>query len=677
MPEEYFPLDGGVDFVTPANRRTGGLLLDCINYECSIYGGISRIEGFERFDGRDKPSEAANSTDQETRRSAIGVVPGSGDILGIWYFKGKAYAIRNNSGGTAAILHVESGSGWAEVTMSEKLSFDAGTRAFTVGETLTGGTSTATATIGAVIITSGYWGDRLYFDGGKAEFTVGSTVTGGTSSATATILEVVVAYGSWVEQNALGYLVIENIASGPFVDNEDITDAVIGQAVADGGNVNRANAAGYLVLNSVTNGPFQNNEAITDGATGSATADGVNAALTLPAGGRYEFINYNFYGASNLAKMFFVNGVGKAWSFDGTSTVEITTGMTTDTPNHIIAHKGRLWLSFPGGSIQYSSTTDPYSFDPIVGAGEIGLGDDCVGFSIVPGDSLSAYSRNSTHIFQGSPNTSSFVINRQAGNSGAVEWSLQEMSGAIYCDDRGVTSLQATDTYGDFNNNVISRLVTPYLEPRIDNISASTIVRDKNQYRLFFDDGTALFFTFSMEGLKGITIINYGKEVVATCSSEESDGREVLFFGSTDGYVYQADSGTNFDGSEVLAYFRTSYYQYGTPNKNKRFRRITFQVDSESATSSFAFSPDFSYAEVSLPTPSSMADTLEGGGTTWSSGSIWGTFRWSGPIVGEIDFYIDGNGRNMGLLVSTEHTYEPIHTFNGAIVDFSIFNRRR
>ena len=41
-----------------------------------------------------------------------------------------------------------------------------------------------------------------------------------------------------------------------------------------------------------------------------ATIAGNSSAITLPAGGRYGFVNHNFFGSSDLLRMYAVNGVG-------------------------------------------------------------------------------------------------------------------------------------------------------------------------------------------------------------------------------------------------------------------------------------------------------------------------------------------------------------------------------
>lgn len=68
--------------------------------------------------------------------------------------------------------------------------------------------------------------NALAYDGGTAGFTAGETVTGGTSSASAVIVKV-------VGDNTSGTLWIGEVTGGPFQDNETITSTA-GAAVADG-----------------------------------------------------------------------------------------------------------------------------------------------------------------------------------------------------------------------------------------------------------------------------------------------------------------------------------------------------------------------------------------------------------------------------------------------------------
>ncbi len=55
---KHYPLEGGLNEVTPPLSLKGGELYGCSNYEPGPKGGYSRIDGFERLDGRPAPSDA-------------------------------------------------------------------------------------------------------------------------------------------------------------------------------------------------------------------------------------------------------------------------------------------------------------------------------------------------------------------------------------------------------------------------------------------------------------------------------------------------------------------------------------------------------------------------------------------------------------------------------------------
>jgi len=112
-------------------------------------------------------------------RLDLGLPPlGSGPVLGVWLYKGDAYAFRNNAGGTAAEMWKATTSGWTTVDLGRNLAFTSGgVTEIVVGNTITGATSGATAVITHVDLTSGSWA------GGTAAGTFYFTTQTGTFQA--------------------------------------------------------------------------------------------------------------------------------------------------------------------------------------------------------------------------------------------------------------------------------------------------------------------------------------------------------------------------------------------------------------------------------------------------------------------------------------------------------------
>lgn len=388
---------------------------------------------------------------------------------------------------------------------------------------------------------------------------------------------------------------------------------------------------------------------------------------TLLPGGRYEFVNYNFYGASALQEMYGCDGVNKAFKFDGTTFTQLTTGMVTDTPKHIVAHKYHLFLSFAGGSVQHSAVGDPTSWTPVLGAGEIAVGDDVTGITTV-NNLLVIFTRNQTYLLYGS-SSADWQLNLHASDSGAKEWTVQTIGVPTYLDDRGITTLSAVQEYGDFKSATISTKFQKLLNTLAVNDAVSLRVRDKDQYRLFFSNGENLNLTFNRGKFIGGTRFDYGKIVRCCCSSESSSGNEVLYFGSDDGYVYKIDSGTSFDGSSVDAWVRTSYNHFKSPQNYKRFYKVVVELDAKTSFDLFLL-PDYSYGSQDLPSSDQRSIEVIGGGGFWDT-DYWSQFYWDAQVISEAYGYIDGIGSNLSLYIRSNDTYEDIHTLQGMIVHFT------
>jgi hypothetical protein len=190
---------------------------------------------------------------------------------------------------------------------------------------------------GWVLVPLGYIID--FTSGGTVTIDEGDTITGATSAATALVNRIVTTSGSWSAGTAAGYLILSSVTGVFVAENLNI-----------GANLDVATIASD------------------------------KAAITLPPGGRYQLINYNFYGASQTLRMYGVNGVGPGFEFDGTTFTPIRSGMTVDTPIRVAEHKEHLFLAFPGGAFQNSSIGAPLDWSAITGAAAYGMGDEITDF---------------------------------------------------------------------------------------------------------------------------------------------------------------------------------------------------------------------------------------------------------------------------------------------------------
>lgn len=614
--ESSFLLAGGLDLVTPGIAKRAGTVLAGLNYE-PVHGGYQRVQGFERFDGHPRPSEGADQADRAARRALITRVPGQGPVRGVAVFNGEVLAFRDKEGGESAGMYKSTPSGWSAVTMPM----------VTVEPPTPGPPSE-----GAKYL-------EVYFRS-TTQFTVavGSILLGASSGAGGMITQIIMP----PTQAQAG--------------TQTVWEAKVGLPSPEG----VFTASEQVLIDDVATGLLQY------ATIKSGTIPPVDELplpptepYVLPAGGRYEFVTHNFYGAADLKRIYGVNGVGSAFSFDGATFSPIPTNMPVDQPNKIAVHKQALVLGFPGGSTQISAVGNAESWDAVLGAVEIAIGDEITDYISWNG-TLVILGRNGISLLYGSDETD-FKLEPFSSEAGALPYTAELMGTPVYMDNRGVRSLNTTQAYGNFQIGAHSAVIQPLL----DALKAGGIVpvgscrvRSKDQYRLFFSNGFGL--TFHLTG-KGYTILpfNLGKTVTSICSVENADGEEEIYFGSTDGFVYQLDKGVDFDGGAIEYWLRLAYVHGGNPNLNKRWHRV--QVDFGAPhRASLRMAADFDYGGPSIRPTSTTEALLTGGAGIWDESS-WDSFTWDSPIEGRAESYVDGFGQNISVLFSGEAAGEPPH----------------
>lgn len=487
------------------------------------------------------------------------------------------------------------------------------------------------------------------------------------------------------QQVDLGHYVAFTTGSTAPAEGDTLTQGGVTATIerildGDGGGWGSAGAAGLFVISNIAGGNFAAGAATTT--AGTVTLTGAEVANSLSPGGRYEFRNNNFFGTSGSYRMYGVNGVDPAFEFDGSVFVPIFTGNTNDTPNHIAIHKFHLFLTFEKGSLQCSGTGRPYYWAGL-GAAEIGCGDELVSIEPEVGGVLAIICRNRAYIlhgtiFGGAAADVDAELKINSEESGGIEWTTQRLSKTRYLDDRGFTDMQATDMFGDFNSAIYSQLIEPMVEEYKDHVTASIIVKSKNQIRTFFEDGSAIIHTFNGQKLSGFTTLKYvdinGLSVPVRCTAngENATGTEIMFFGSDDGYLYQMDKGTSFDGAAVAASLILAYNNLKSPSYNKQYKKVVIEAEGASGVQ-VDYNALYDYSSGVAPAGITLSKVLEAGGSLWNT-AIWNTFNWASEDVSQIEGNLDGVGRNIGLQISSIGTYVEPHTLFG--ISYHYINRK-
>ena len=600
----------------------------------------------------------------EEKRETITVVPGEGNVLGVWGYQGDLYAFRNKTGGASAGMYKATTEGWVEIDLGTALNFDGttGNGEMVIGSVLSGaggaqgtvagltyygnwdvgaeGTVVLTDVTGTFVDNEALSSPTLSFDGGQVEILKGDTIVGATSGEPATVKIITLASGGWATDDAAGTLSITG-NTGTWTNGEEIHVLGALRAVVDGASEPSAKTL--------------------------AKAYGTQYAQTMQPNGVYDFVNFNFEGEDGIEAMYGANGVDTAFEFDGTNFTKIRSGITSaDTPSYIEAYKNHLFISYDAGSLVSSALALPTVFSTTMGSTELIVGDSVTGLSVETKDTMGVFGRNNTYVLYGK-NRDDWNLTRFYTGSGAVGGTVQRIHTTVFLDDRGLTSLGSTLNYGDFKQSIISEKVDPLIQKYKARVKTALRVREKNQYRLYFDDKTGISMTFINGKNEGVMPFTMLDQIICSCSTEDSSGDEVLYGGFDDGYVRRIDSGTSYDGGSVASFVRLAYYHYGTPQLKKRFREILLELAADTSTTLNIY-PEFNYGDGTVPISSSYDVTV--------TNDEWNVDDVSNPglgitVVDKARARISGVGENMGILIKNTSVYDKPVTLQGAIVQYT------
>lgn len=684
---KYYPLAGGLDIVTPALSVDPGFALAMVNYEPWFNGGYRRIDGYERCDGRPKPSDAmytafnvssaagyvlgqvlVDATSGATGkivgidttavpgtstvgvtmvtgtfaigdslgggvtitsipalsgaptladndawllqsrnyyRANIAVVPGAGNVGGVWRRKANIYAIRNNAGGTAGIMFLASAAGWttAGLTMASYFYFSAG--------------------------------------GGGAALALpvqGDTITGGTSGATATVQRTIVHSGTTGGNDAKGYITYTNVA-----------------------------------------GVFVNGEAIKVATTTRATTASGPTLFAFSPNGKYEFINKNFFALAATYRTYGCNSIDPAFEIDENNIVNpillplnpMTGQPAANSPILIEEHQNYLMLAFPGGTFANSVAGTPMQFNGFLGAAQFGIGDEITGMKSIVGNVLVFTTQRQTRALYGSaPNDPSTPWNLKliGEKMGAKIYTAQKLDTVYSLNDLGISNFNRVLSFGDFAAVTVSQLIQPIVQTLRSLANCSTIVRSSNQYRLYFSDGSFIIMYVVVAGQgnaayysSASTKVQFGYAqypvvVFRAYNTEDENGTERAYFVSNDGFVYEDHIGIDFDGAQIASYCRLVFNNVGSPAYRKFYRRADLEINA-SAQIALQFvhdlsygSPDFGSGNSQFTTNNIPAISVFGGGGFWDTAN-WNQFTWDGQNISTARADLGGSAENVGFLI--------------------------
>lgn len=370
-----------------------------------------------------------------------------------------------------------------------------------------------------------------------------------------------------------------------------------------------------------------------------ATSPADNAAITFLSsshsqGVRARFTDFNYNGTF---KTVMVDNYNKPAVVSGTDYKTLQGSSDVIGAEYVANFKYHLFFA-KGNTVVITAPFDEESFSVALGAGSYRLPNSSTG--LIPfRDELINFTETTISRLSGS-SSATWEINPISTGIGSVSGdTLQEVGGDIlFLAPDGVRFLGATARLGDFSLALASRQVQDdfktYIEP--GSYYCSSLVREKNQYRLFkyvstsAKDNTIGYIgtqyldqdaqSLSWSTTKGIKAYR--------SSSTYLNDVEVSLFSNDDEYIYTLESGDDFDGTAIVSAYHTPYMSISDPTLRKTAYKVDTYFDPKALVSgTLTLKYDFNKPSKIQPPSQSVSG---GGSFAFYGAGVYGVSSYGG-----------------------------------------------
>jgi len=194
-------------------------------------------------------------------------------------------------------------------------------------------------------------------------------------------------------------------------------------------------------------------------------------------------------------------------------------------------------------------------------------------------------------------------------------------------------------------------------------------VRAKDQYRLYFSDGDVLVIYLGRNEPEITPIV---LDFTPSCVERgiDANGAEILFCGTSDGWVYQMDVGTSFNGASIESYIRFSWLHQGAPNNNKRYHTLRIELDSGAGAVTLTAAVEYTYGDDEIAPNTDGEVAVPGSGGIWDV-ALWDQFFWDSKVQQTLNVDLDGYGTNISFAILSDQASDAPHTLSSATINFT------
>ena len=409
----------------------------------------------------------------------------------------------------------------------------------------------------------------------------------------------------------------------------------------------------------------------------STSASWTEITSARSSAGRYNFDLLNFSGTEKVVG---VDDVNHAFTYDGSTYALLNgsagsgAGTAPANPAHVAVHRGRVFfsgMSADTAELTYTALLSENDFSAANGAGTIQIPDVIVQIKSFR-EKLIIFCQNSIYQLLGSSNAD-FQLFPITQDLGCVDgFSVQEFgSNLVFLAADGLRTVAATEKIGDIELGSLSRNIQTKLEGVAEGATiSSVVVKEKNQYRLFFPGTSAteansegIIMTQTKEGFSFSTIKGFGP---ACCTSTIITGDEYVLHGQRDGgYIYRQDTGNTLaedidgtNGTNMTAVYQSPDMILGDAGIRKNMQRVILNYEAEGVLNADLYML-YDYEDPDTAQPSAIELTDIGDvavyGTAKYGTGVYGTTKGM-PLIRQ---HVVGSGFAVGIKIQDEDGKSP------------------
>ena len=477
------------------------------------------------------------------------------------------------------------------------------------------------------------------------------------------------------------------------------TTAMTGSGTINVDSTTGFSSSGTLQINSeiftytgITSTTFTGVTRATSSTTAAAHAldDVVSESWTERDSGRtsatkYDFERYNFDGNE---KIIVVDGANAPTIFNSSLSATDVSESSVAGSTIVVAFKAHMFYAGKSSTPQTLVFSEPFDEDGFTandGAGTIKVDDNIVGLKVFR-DALFIFCENRIFKMTGST-LSDFAIQPVTRDIGCVNRdTIQEFAGdLLFLGPDGLRTVAATARIGDTALGAITQNVQSIFDKNIrdSTVFDSVVIPDKTQYRIFFSkagqgDNLSRGIVcvrradkFEFSEIRGIKPSATDTLVV--------DGDVLVLHGDFSGFIHRQEEGNTFDGTAILARYRSPDLSFGDTGVRKHMQRVILNYKPESAIDAdLIVRYDNEASDSARPAPyplDSSQIAAQFGNAVFSTASSAAQFVFGGPSQPLVRQSIEGSGFTVALRIHDGGETAP-YSLKGFQLEYQVGARR-